>query len=196
MWCNPIRPSNQLHKQSRKHQKQGCLIGCTQTWLTLTFSNNVTMGRVKCRAGATVGKYDRCTAKYAYSSGLEPSIHVAISTSGVPYWSWLARLWGVQPGVQHKKRSSCWLWKWRIEVSGFVRLSITWNILCKGRWYRHMRCPSYPYIGDDKVLSNGWHDISTAIMQSLHSSANVKINNGPMRMILQFYRLFAQGLSF
>jgi len=54
------------------------------------------MGRVKCR-DATDRENDICEAKRAYHSGLEPSIHAAASTYGVPYGPLRDRLRGAQP---------------------------------------------------------------------------------------------------
>jgi len=55
------------------------------------------MGRVKCRDAATDRENDICEAKHAYRSGLEPSLHAAASTYGVPYGTLRARLRGAQP---------------------------------------------------------------------------------------------------
>jgi len=61
------------------------------------------MGRVMCR-DASDRADDIREAKHAYRSGLEPSIHTAASTYGVPYGILQDRLRGAQPrSAAHEK---------------------------------------------------------------------------------------------
>jgi hypothetical protein len=62
------------------------------------------MGGVKCRDTAIDRENEIHEAKHAYCTGLEPSIHAAASTYGIPYGTLRDRLRGAQPqGAAHEK---------------------------------------------------------------------------------------------
>jgi len=62
------------------------------------------MGIVKCRDAATDSENEICKAKHAYCSGLEPCIHAAASTYGLPYGTLWDQLRGAQSrSAAHEK---------------------------------------------------------------------------------------------
>jgi len=76
----------------------------TQTQFSHSPHNNTTMGRVKCRDAATDRENEIHEAKHACRSGLEPSIHSAASTYGIPYGTLRDQPRGAQPrSAAHEK---------------------------------------------------------------------------------------------
>jgi hypothetical protein len=74
-----------------------------ETQFSLSPHDNATMGRVKCCYAAD-RENDIPKVKHAYCSGLEPSIHAATSTYGVPYGTLRDPLRGAQPrSAAHEK---------------------------------------------------------------------------------------------